>query len=138
MDLFVYAPLGLLFNLTEVVPQLAEKGKKQVQMARMLRGFGIKSQNIWINGKVPKGYYTADILAAQNRYSSAIDPLGPLGEKKDNNMVDLEAIFLALRSARENASKETDPLGSANEHDSGDFNTADEGWEMGQKKVVRR
>lgn len=117
-----------------------KRGKpiNQVQVARMLKGFGIKSQNIWINGKVPKGYYTADILAAQNRYSSAIDPLGPLGEKKDNNIVDLEAIFLALRSARENASKETDPLGSANEHDSGDFNTADEGWEMGQKKVVRR
>jgi pyruvate/2-oxoglutarate dehydrogenase complex dihydrolipoamide acyltransferase (E2) component len=34
-ELFVYAPLGLLFNAEEVIPQLIEKGKQQVTMARM-------------------------------------------------------------------------------------------------------
>ena len=30
LDVFVYAPLGLVFSLGEVLPQLAEKGKQQV------------------------------------------------------------------------------------------------------------
>jgi hypothetical protein len=34
-ELLVYAPLGLLFNAEEVIPQLIEKGKQQVTMARM-------------------------------------------------------------------------------------------------------
>ena len=44
-----------------------KRGKpiNQVQVARMLRAFGIKSQNLRIGGKVVKGYYTADIVAAQ-------------------------------------------------------------------------
>jgi hypothetical protein len=35
LDLFVYAPLGLLLNADEVVPQLIEKGKQQVATARV-------------------------------------------------------------------------------------------------------
>ena len=35
LDLFVYAPLGLLMNAEEIVPQLVEKGRQQVTMARM-------------------------------------------------------------------------------------------------------
>lgn len=35
IDLFFYAPLGLLLNADEVVPQLVERGKQQVKLARM-------------------------------------------------------------------------------------------------------
>ena len=35
IDLFFYAPLGLLMNADEVVPQLVERGKQQVKLARM-------------------------------------------------------------------------------------------------------
>ena len=36
MDAFVYAPLGLLFEGPELFPKLAEKGRTQVQVARMM------------------------------------------------------------------------------------------------------
>ena len=60
-----------------------KRGKpiNQVQLARILKAFGIKSGTIWIGDKMPKGYYVADILAAQNRYAPATDPPVPLGEK---------------------------------------------------------
>ncbi|MGH9187066.1 MAG: hypothetical protein ACRD0U_14790, partial [Acidimicrobiales bacterium] len=35
IDVLFYAPLGLLMNIDEVVPQLIERGRQQVQMARM-------------------------------------------------------------------------------------------------------
>jgi len=41
LDLFVYAPLGLLFNAEELIPQLVEKGKQQVAMARMFGKFAV-------------------------------------------------------------------------------------------------
>lgn len=42
LDLVVYAPLGLLLNLDEVVPQLVEKGRQQVVMARMFGRFAVE------------------------------------------------------------------------------------------------
>ena len=41
LDLFVYAPLGLLLNADEVIPQLIEKGKQQVAMARVFGKFAV-------------------------------------------------------------------------------------------------
>ncbi|MEY2570031.1 MAG: hypothetical protein QOE63_381 [Acidimicrobiaceae bacterium] len=35
LDLFFFAPLGLLMNAEEVVPQLIERGRQQVNMARV-------------------------------------------------------------------------------------------------------
>jgi hypothetical protein len=43
LDLFVYAPLGLLMNLDEVVPELVEKGHQQVNMARMFGQFAVRT-----------------------------------------------------------------------------------------------
>ncbi len=42
LDLFVYAPLGLVMNLEEVVPQLVERGHQQVNMARMFGQFAVQ------------------------------------------------------------------------------------------------
>lgn len=42
LDLVVYAPLGLLLNLDEVVPQLVEKGRQQVVTARMFGRFAVE------------------------------------------------------------------------------------------------
>ena len=39
VDVFVYAPIGLLFEGASLLPQLVEKGKNQVSMARMLGQF---------------------------------------------------------------------------------------------------
>ena len=43
LDVVLYAPLGLLMNLEEVVPQLVEKGHQQVNMARMFGQFAVKA-----------------------------------------------------------------------------------------------
>ena len=41
LDVVVYAPLGLLMNLDELLPQLVEKGHQQVDMARMFGKFAV-------------------------------------------------------------------------------------------------
>lgn len=41
VELFVYAPIGLLFEGATLLPQLVEKGKSQVTMARMIGKFAV-------------------------------------------------------------------------------------------------
>ena len=41
VDLFVYAPIGLLFEGASLLPQLVEKGRTQVTMARMIGKFAV-------------------------------------------------------------------------------------------------
>ena len=36
VDLFVYAPVGLLYEYEEIIPKLVDRGKSQVQLARVL------------------------------------------------------------------------------------------------------
>ncbi len=36
IDLFVYAPVGMLYEYQEVIPQLVRRGKSQVQIARVV------------------------------------------------------------------------------------------------------
>jgi hypothetical protein len=42
VDVFVYAPIGLLFEGASVLPQLVEKGKSQVTMAKVVGQFALK------------------------------------------------------------------------------------------------
>jgi hypothetical protein len=41
VDVFVYAPIGLLFEGASLLPQLIEKGKNQVTVARMMGQFAV-------------------------------------------------------------------------------------------------
>lgn len=41
LDVFVYAPIGLLFEGASLLPQLVEKGKSQVTMAKMVGRFAL-------------------------------------------------------------------------------------------------
>ena len=41
LDVFVYAPLGLLFSARETIPQLAEKGREYVAAARVMGDFAL-------------------------------------------------------------------------------------------------
>jgi hypothetical protein len=41
LDLFVYAPIGLVFEGASLLPTLIEKGKTQVTMARMIGQFAV-------------------------------------------------------------------------------------------------
>jgi hypothetical protein len=36
IDLFVYAPVGLLYEYDEIIPRLVRRGKSQVQLARVI------------------------------------------------------------------------------------------------------
>ncbi len=42
VDALVYAPIGMLFDSAAVLPQLVEKGRNQVSMARMIGKFAIE------------------------------------------------------------------------------------------------
>ncbi|HYD09808.1 MAG TPA: hypothetical protein VEA78_06870 [Acidimicrobiales bacterium] len=42
LDVFVYAPLGLVFSARELLPSLAEKGRNQLGMAKMVGQFAAK------------------------------------------------------------------------------------------------
>jgi hypothetical protein len=41
LDVFVFAPLGLLFSARETIPQLAEKGRQYVAAARVMGDFAL-------------------------------------------------------------------------------------------------
>lgn len=43
LDVVVYAPLGLVMNLDEILPQLVEKGHQQVSVARMFGRFAVQT-----------------------------------------------------------------------------------------------
>jgi len=46
LDLFVYAPLGFLMNADEVIPNLIERGRQQVTMARMFGQMAVKQGQV--------------------------------------------------------------------------------------------
>lgn len=42
LDVLVYAPLGFVFSATELIPKLAEKGRAQMGMAKMVGQFAVQ------------------------------------------------------------------------------------------------
>jgi len=42
LDVFLYAPIGLVFSARELLPTLVEKGKSQIALARMMGQFATK------------------------------------------------------------------------------------------------
>ena len=42
LDLLLYAPIGLVLEARNLVPQLAERGRQQVTMARMVGQFAVR------------------------------------------------------------------------------------------------
>ncbi len=65
LDLFVYAPLGLLMNADEVVPQLIEKGRQQVTMARMFGQMAVQQGSVEAGKAVGKLQEQAVDVVAQ-------------------------------------------------------------------------
>jgi len=49
-DLFVYAPIGLLFEGTSLLPELVAKGKSQVAMARVVGKFAVDKAQSSVEG----------------------------------------------------------------------------------------
>ena len=63
LNLFFFAPLGLLLNADEVIPQLIERGKQQVNMARMIGPFAVQQGQAMAGKTVAKVQEQAAELA---------------------------------------------------------------------------
>lgn len=42
LDMFIYAPIGMLYEYPEVLPKLVKKGKSQVQLAKVMGEFAMR------------------------------------------------------------------------------------------------
>jgi hypothetical protein len=52
MDLFVYAPVGLVYEYQEVLPKLIKRGKSQVQIAKLLGTMAAKQGQRVVNSRL--------------------------------------------------------------------------------------
>lgn len=68
LDVFVFAPIGFLFDAREVVPRLAERGRNQVTLARLFGRFAIQ-----------RGQFEAERILAGSRARS--ERSGSAGEE---------------------------------------------------------
>src|SRR5215831_13975732 len=96
VDLFFFAPLGLLMNAEEIVPQLAERGRKQVVLARMMGQYTVRKgqaraervlvqlQNLAPNQGRPED---APATTAAEESVSAAQPPAPVARPQHNGEV---------------------------------------------------
>ncbi|HEV8296913.1 MAG TPA: hypothetical protein VGQ20_06450 [Acidimicrobiales bacterium] len=63
LDVFVYAPIGFLFDAREVVPKLAERGRSQVTLARFFGRYALQ-----------RGQAEAERILARNRVTADTAP----------------------------------------------------------------
>jgi hypothetical protein len=54
LDVFVYAPIGLVFDGPALLPQLIERGKNQVNMARMIGQFATQQGGTEVGKQIAK------------------------------------------------------------------------------------
>ena len=73
VDVFFYAPLGLVMNADEMIPQLVKKGRDQVAMGRLFGQFAVQ-----------QGQHQLAKLAdkVQSVAASTIDQLGDLAGRR--------------------------------------------------------
>jgi hypothetical protein len=71
LNLFFYAPLGLLLNADEIIPQLVEKGRQQVTMARTIGPFVVQQ------GQVEAGKAVAKLQKQAAELTGARAPRAP-------------------------------------------------------------
>lgn len=67
VEVLVYAPIGLLFEGTSLLPQLIEKGRSQVTMARMVGKFAVKQG---------RGEATRAVSKLQDQAAGLLDIVG--------------------------------------------------------------
>lgn len=67
LDAFVYAPIGLIFDGPSLFPKLVEKGRNQVQVARMMGQFTVQ---------MGQGEATKRVTQAQDQLREALASIG--------------------------------------------------------------
>lgn len=55
VDVFVYAPIGLLYEYQEVLPKLVKRGKSQVQIAKLLGTMAAKKGQQTVESRLAEG-----------------------------------------------------------------------------------
>lgn len=77
-EAFVYAPIGILFEGASLLPELVEKGRSQVTLARMMGKFAVKQG---------RGEATKAAAKIQDQVAGVLDFIGgglaPVTEPKD-------------------------------------------------------
>ena len=81
LEVFVYAPIGLLFEGSSILPQLVEKGRAQVAMAKMMGQFAVQQGRSEAEKRVGGlGEQALGLLARFGQSPSAHPPVGPRPE----------------------------------------------------------
>ena len=65
VDLFVYAPVGLLLEYQDVLPKLIKRGKSQVQIAKLMGNMAAKQGKRSVNSKLGDAVGVASSAVAQ-------------------------------------------------------------------------
>ncbi len=65
VDLFVYAPVGLLYEYRDVLPKLIKRGKSQVQLAKLLGSMAAKQGQRTVNQRLDGAVDVATSTVAQ-------------------------------------------------------------------------
>ncbi len=65
VDLFVYAPVGLVYEYQDVLPKLIKRGKSQVQIAKLLGTMAAKQGQKTVEGRIDGAFDVASSSVAQ-------------------------------------------------------------------------
>ena len=65
VDLFVYAPVGLVYEYQDVLPKLIKRGKSQVQIAKFLGTMAAKQGQKTVEGRIDDAFDVASSSVAQ-------------------------------------------------------------------------
>lgn len=109
----------------------------QVQIGRMVRGFGIKSKNVRIKDKQAKGYEAAEIGTVLSRYSFAGEASQSSQKIKDNELNELAAIFGTLQPVPVQEPNPSQASQNGNGHDVDGFDWAS-GTQLSDDEVTRK
>lgn len=82
LDMFVYAPIGMLYEYPDVLPQLIKKGRSQVQIAKVMGEFALRK------GQAdPAGFASESLAGAGGAIAKLITELVDLlGVSEDQQM----------------------------------------------------
>ena len=80
LDMFIYAPIGMLYEYPDVLPQLIKKGKSQVQLAKVMGEFALRK------GQAdPAGFASESLAGAGGAIAKLITELGDLLGASDSS-----------------------------------------------------
>ena len=100
VDMFIYAPIGMLYEYPDVLPQLIKKGKSQVQIAKVLGEFALRKGQ-----SDPSAFATESFASAGDAIARLITELGDMFTGAEGHAPATSAVRaqVASRSASESA-----------------------------------